>query len=148
MSRYLDLAGQRFGRLVVLHKVGKSSDGRIIWHCKCDCGNYKDVTSHLLRSGDAKSCGCLQRETRVINASRLDNKKHGMSHSRLYRIYHNMISRCYRKCTRGYENYGGRGISVCDEWLGENGFVNFMKWAVLNGYNDNLTIDILDSNGN
>lgn len=120
-----------------------------MWRCKCECGNYKDTISKSLKNGDVKSCGCLQKETRKENAKRLIKTtiKHGMSDSRLYGIYHNMVSRCYRECINGYENYGGRGIRVCDEWLGKDGFINFMNWAIENGYNDELTIDRSDSNG-
>ena len=59
-----------------------------------------------------------------------------------------MVSRCHRKSINGYERYGGRGIRVCDEWLGKEGFVNFMEWSLSNGYNEELTIDRIDSNGN
>ena len=149
MARIEDLTGQKFGRLTVLGKSDKKKyDNRTVWHCQCECGNYKDAISTSLKCGDVKSCGCLQKETRKEHALNLKKIKHGMADSRLYRIYNNMVSRCYRKSINGYENYGGRGIRVCDEWLGENGFVNFMDWALANGYSDELTIDRLDSNGN
>lgn len=149
MSKIVDLTGQRFGRLTVLEITNKKKYGKILWHCKCDCGNTKEATNSSLKCGDVKSCGCLQKDTRRINAKNIKTKtKHGMCEKRLYRIYHNMISRCYRKCTNGYENYGGRGIKVCEQWLGEKGFINFMNWSLSNGYNDELTIDRIDSNGN
>lgn len=74
--------------------------------------------------------------------------KHGLSYKRIYRIYTHMICRCYRKYESGYENYGGRGITVCDEWLGKDGVSNFNNWAIQNGYSDELTIDRIDVNGN
>lgn len=150
MNKMQDLTGQKFGRLTVLGKTENKKYGKILWDCQCECGNHKETISSCLRNGDVKSCGCLQRETRRNNALRLDKVrvKHGMSNSRLYRIYHNMVSRCYRKSINGYENYGGRGIRVCEEWLGKDGFVNFMEWALHNGYDDTLTIDRMDSNGN
>ena len=149
MRRNSDLSGQRFGRLTVLYKTDKTKYGKALWHCKCDCGNFKDTISTSLKNGDVKSCGCLQKEVRKENALHLDKVrlKHGMSDNRLYRIYNDMVSRCYRKSINGYENYGGRGIRVCDEWLGEDGFKNFMSWSFANGYNEELTIDRLDSNG-
>lgn len=76
------------------------------------------------------------------------NKKHGHSNSRLYRIYNNMKSRCYRKYAKEFENYGGRGIRVCNEWLGEDGFINFYNWAYSHGYSEELNIDRINNDGN
>jgi hypothetical protein len=76
------------------------------------------------------------------------NRKHGLSNTRLYRIYNNMKSRCYKIYAKEYNHYGGRGINMCDEWLGENGFINFYNWAINNGYTDELTIDRINNNGN
>lgn len=73
--------------------------------------------------------------------------KHGLSHTRIDNIYKAMKSRCYNKENNRYNSYGGRGIVVCDEWLGENGLVNFYNWAINNGYNNKLTIDRIDTNG-
>lgn len=73
-------------------------------------------------------------------------KTHGLSKTRLYRIWCCMKNRCYNKNNVGYHNYGGRGIRVCDEWLGENGFQNFYVWAIANGYTDELTLDRIDVN--
>lgn len=77
-----------------------------------------------------------------------NNNKHGMWKHRLYRIYNNMKSRCFNKNNTAYRNYGERGITVCDSWIGENGFVNFKEWAFENGYSDELTLDRIDNNGN
>lgn len=74
--------------------------------------------------------------------------KHGASGTRLYSIYTGMLKRCRQPSTNGYERYGGRGISVCDEWKGEHGFERFREWAVSHGYADNLTLDRIDTNGN
>lgn len=78
---------------------------------------------------------------------------HGLSKSRLYAVYCTMKSRCYKKYDKNYKNYGARGIKICKEWLGENGFLNFYKWAMENGYDENAprgkqTIDRIDVNGN
>lgn len=74
--------------------------------------------------------------------------RHGLSRTRLYRIYNNMKSRCYKSYAKEYEDYGGRGISICDEWLGRIGFINFYKCAMEHGYDDKLTIDRIDNDKN
>ncbi|WP_455945475.1 hypothetical protein [Eubacterium ramulus] len=150
MCKMVDLTGERFGRLTVISKGNKRLYGKPTWLCRCDCGRLKYAITQSLKNGDVKSCGCLQRETRRKNAINLNEVRihHGMSDSRIYRIYNNMISRCYRKSSNGYENYGDRGIRVCDEWLGKDGFKNFMEWSFANGYSDKLTIDRIDNNGN
>lgn len=76
------------------------------------------------------------------------NRKHGLSKTRIYRIYNNMKSRCYKEYSKSYKDYGGRGIKICDEWLGEDGFTNFYKWSIENGYKDFLTIDRIDNDKN
>lgn len=75
-------------------------------------------------------------------------EKHGLSHTRLHRIWHSMYCRCNYKSTNGYKNYGGRGITVCNEWIGIEGFVRFYNWAIENGYKDGLTLDRINLNGN
>ena len=77
-----------------------------------------------------------------------DKSFKGMTDTRLYHIYHAMKSRCYNAAFFHYKYYGGRGIKVCNEWLGNNGFRNFYNWAIRNGYDDSLTIDRIDFNGN
>lgn len=79
--------------------------------------------------------------------------KHGMCYSRLYRIYNNMKRRCLDCNNAAYKNYGGRGINICSEWLGKNGFINFSKWALESGYKEDVprgecTLDRIDVNGN
>lgn len=75
-------------------------------------------------------------------------EKHGLSHTRLHQIWHSMYCRCNYKSTNGYKNYGGRGITVCNEWIGIEGFVRFYNWAIENGYKDGLTLDRINVNGN
>lgn len=79
---------------------------------------------------------------------RKGNTKHGLSKTRLHRIWHSMYCRCYYKSTNGYKNYGGRGIKVCEEWKHIEGFINFYNWAMKNGYNEKLTLDRIDLDGN
>lgn len=125
------MKGKRFGNLLVL---GKSENKKYHYKCLCDCGNVLDVSKYKLRDKQIKSCGC----TKGI--------KHGKYHTRLYHIYYKMKTRCYNKHHISYKDYGGRGIKICNEWL--NDFMKFYNWAIANGYNDNLTIDRIDVNGN
>lgn len=143
--RIVDLTGQRFGRLTVIERA-ENHGRQTYWKCRCDCGNFKEVNGAKLKNGHTKSCGCLQTK-RIVksNIQRNPHKTHGMSDTRLYRIYKKMYRRCYRPQTKYYENYGGRGIEICQEWLGEHGFENFAKWALENGYADNLSIDRKDN---
>lgn len=142
MSKVHDLTGQRFGRLVVLEQAENSKDRKKQWRCRCDCGNEVVVRGYYLHSGLTKSCGCFHKErTKQVGKA---NAQHGLSHTRLYCIWNDMIRRCYNQKATRYSNYGGRGITVCDEW--KNDFMAFRDWAVANGYNDNLTIDRKDNN--
>lgn len=140
-----NLIGQRHGRLVC---IGKSTKGNNWWICVCDCGNQKEMIASRFKT--YKSCGCLERENRKNIGKR--TKTHGMTSSILYSKYCSMKARCYNPQYRYYHRYGGRGIKICDEWLGENGFLNFSKWAYDNGYNESLTgydqsIDRINNNG-
>lgn len=74
--------------------------------------------------------------------------RHGLYNTRIHKIWHSMYCRCYYKSTNGYKNYGGRGIKICDEWKHSQGFINFYNWAIENGYEENLTLDRIDVNGN
>ncbi len=144
MSKY-DLSGKRFGMLFVVDKayLRTSPNGKtdMLWHCKCDCGNEKDVLERSLIYAGTKSCGCLQKKH--IQELR---RRHGETGTRLYQAWENMRARCNRKSSREYENYGGRGIRVCDEW--QNNYESFRDWALDNGYSDNLTLDRKNVNGN
>lgn len=138
------MIGQKFGRLTVLEECKERKHGGKQYKCLCDCGNYVNVRKDMLKSGNTKSCGCLQRET----ASDMAKKKikHGKCNTRLYKIYYKIINRCYNKNMNRYSDWGGRGIVVCDEWL--NDFMNFYNWAINNGYQDNLSIDRVNNDGN
>lgn len=135
MARYIDLTGQRFGRLTVIEKVpSKNSNAR--WSCLCDCGKRVEVLGTTLRRGESKSCGCLRsdywREKKTV---------HGKSKERITIIWYGMISRC-----KHHTEYAGRGITVCPEWA--NNFDAFFRWSMENGYSENLSIDRIDNNGN
>lgn len=151
----IDLTGKRFGRLFVLglnHKTQKSviskRTGKTInrgyrqyYECICDCGKHSIVLEDNLKMGYTKSCGCIHSE--VIKER---NTKHGLSYSRINKIYRCMKQRCYNKKTPSYKYYGGRGITICDKW--KDNFTSFYNWAIKNGYKENLTIDRVDVNGN
>ena len=141
MANVKDLTGQRFGRLVATTQTGKNKWGNPMWLCKCDCGEERIVNCHNLLRGHSKSCGCLQRE-----ATSKANSTHGMRSTRLYRTWAHMRDRCYNPKDKRYDQYGGRGIKVCEEWC--NSFQAFYEWAMENGYSDDLTIDRIDVNGN
>ena len=114
MSEKKDLSGKTFGRWTAICVSGSDKRGELLWRCHCECGKESSITGGSLRSGNSISCGCFRRE----NPSQ---KKHGASvsgtpGSNLYCVWKAMISRCENKNTKSYQNYGGRGISVCDEW--------------------------------
>lgn len=104
-----DLTGQRFGRLIVISFSHKKDGGkRYFWNCLCDCGNTTIIRIDHLKSRHTQSCGCLLIEKIT---------KHGFSRSHIYRIWAGMIARCQNPKMNCYGHYGGRGISVCEEWL-------------------------------
>lgn len=127
-----DLTGQRYGILTVVSMAGHQGDA-ITWNCLCDCGKTSVVQGKNLQSGATRSCGC-------------QHVKHQKTGTRLYRIWNGMKSRCSNSTHPGYSHYGGRGITVCDEW--KNSSKAFFEWALANGYEDHLTIDRIDVNGN
>ncbi len=145
MPRFKDLTGQRFGRLTVIDiskKVQSGKRERYYWKCKCDCGNYHEVRTDSLISGNVQSCGCLHKEQAIVNVSL--HHSHKQSTSRLYGIWQKMKDRCLNENVPCYDRYGGRGITICDEW--KDDFEAFFKWAVDNGYSEDLTIDRKDNN--
>lgn len=132
-----DLTGKRFERLTVISRA-ENRNGQAAWNCICDCGKHTVVRSYQLTHGLIKSCGCY-----AADKTKDRSITHGESRTRLYSIWRSMIKHCYQKTSYGYDNYGGRGIRVCDVW--KNSYESFRDWAVLNGYNDNLTIDRIDN---
>nr|DAI30801.1 MAG TPA: PVL ORF-50-like family [Caudoviricetes sp.] len=143
MGVFIDLTGQRFGRLTVIKRVEnkqlKNGRQKVQWLCQCDCGNTKIVTSEQLKSGHTNSCGCICKE-------HPNRTTHGRCGTRLYQIWNSMKKRCMCVNDKSYKYYGDRGITVCDEWLHD--FQAFYDWAMANGYKDSLTIDRIDVSGN
>ena len=146
MPAFKDLSGKRYGRLTVIEPYGRNKHGKAMFLCKCDCGNDFITLGNGLQCGRTLSCGCLHLEKSIEKVKAL--AKHNMSHTRVYNIWHTMIQRCYYSKHKSYDSYGGRGITVCDEWRGEHGAENFIEWALSNGYRDDLTLDRIDPNGN
>ena len=143
MSKCKDLTGQKFGRLTVIG-LSERQSRKTYWICQCDCGNVSEHRSDGLLNGSIKSCGCYKKEVSAKNVSK--NHTHKQSGTRIYRIWQAMKNRCFDINDKRYARYGGRGITVCDEW--KNNFLMFYQWAIANGYNENLTIDRINNNGN
>lgn len=146
MSKKIEMIGKRFARLTVIAESGRTKNGIALWECKCDCGNTTIVRGTHLRVGSVQSCGCFNRE---VAKSRFVT--HGKTKTRLYQVWASMKDRCYNPKNAHFDRYGGRGISVCDEW--KNDFQAFHDWAMASGYNESAplgqcTIDRIDSNGN
>lgn len=142
-GRMIDLSGKRFGRLIVIEKDKSDCKKGLSWLCECDCGNRCIVWGIYLRNGDTKSCGCLHKDVVSKQMS-----THGLSKTRLYRIWSNIKTRCYNPNSDNYKYYGGKGIYMCDEW--KNNFLCFRDWAINNGWNEELskqdwTIDRIDN---
>lgn len=142
MSKLKDLTGQRFDRLTVLERAENSKQGRVSWRCRCMCGNVVTVLSTNLRTGHTRSCGCLVKDfdvrSHAIHAGAVNGGR-----TRLYSIWSGMKSRCYIPSHSSYPLYGGRGITICPEWL--NDFAAFRSWALSHGYADDLSIDRIDN---
>lgn len=139
----INLTGNKYGRLTVVEYTGTKMR-KALWKCICECGNTTYVRSHKLKDGNTRSCGCLRTEL-LLSYTPDRGKTHGESDTRLYRTWSAMKQRCFNPNLPIYKYYGGRGITVCDEW--KDDFVAFRDWALANGYDDTLTIDRIDNDG-
>jgi len=141
VSKFIDETGHRYGSWTCLKYVGKRK-----WLCKCDCGTEKVVYISALRRNDkckSTSCGCKKETFAFKNRDDIRCRK-------LYYVWNNIKCRCYCKTTPNYNWYGGKGITMCDEW--RNDFETFYNWAINNGYEyldderkNRLQIDRIDS---
>jgi len=137
-----DLTNLRFGKLKVIKEdFERCGNGDIKWECICDCGNIKSVRASNLKRGKTRSCGCLSKEIK-----RAGNRKHGLRHHPIYMVWKNMRSRCLHKNNPRYYCYGGRGITICDEWKDDP--TSFIKWAEKNGWRQGLQLDRTNNDGN
>lgn len=142
MRKYIDITGRKFGRLTSVSVVYKNKYNEEYWNCVCDCGNKVVVRKSHLLQGKIVSCKCFQKERRMQGISKIKC----LSKTRLYRIWQNMKNRCYYKKHPEAKYWGGKGIEVCKEW--KESFINFYEWAMQHGYQDHLSIDRIDSDGN
>ena len=133
--------GMNFGRLTAIRESGKDKHGHSLWLFQCECGTEKEISRYLAVSGKTRSCGCLNEERRKTGDNR---RTHGMNGTRLNRIWKAMRARC--NAPEGSKNHKWYGsVSVCAEW---SDFSVFCKWALANGYRDDLSIDRIDPYGN
>lgn len=113
----IEMIGKKFNMLLVLKELGRCKNSRMLYLCKCDCGNKVKVYGVALRTSGTKSCGCLRK----------GNGTHLMRYTSEYNIWRHMKGRCLNPKNKRYPLYGGRGISVCDKWLKFEGFYEDMK---------------------
>jgi len=138
-----DEVGNHYGRLTVIKRAENNKHNAARWLCRCICGKETIVDGQALRAGNTKSCGCLNEEVREATC-RKRSLTHGMTGSRLYYLWTHMKQRTQNPKNSKYKYYGGRGITLCEEW---QKFEPFRDWSMQNGYNDNLTIDRINNDG-
>lgn len=132
------IPGDKYGMLTC---IGKDPSRKRRYFFKCECGNVKSILGYEVKKGNTVSCGCRRKWLLQGNVHRT----HGDCYTRLYGTWQNMRRRCETPSATFYRDYGGRGITICDEWLD---YQAFKEWALNNGYRDDLTIDRIDVNGN
>lgn len=115
MKTPIDITGQKFGRLTVMVYTHSNKDKKACFDCQCECGNIANVSGKSLRNGNTKSCGCLRNER--IKALNTTHGACSVGKTKMYFIWRAMICRCTNPKNKNFHQYGGRGITVCDEWL-------------------------------
>lgn len=141
---YLNIAGMKWGLLTAV-SYSYTHQSNAIWNWKCDCGNTTTAAAHSVKRGGTQSCGCHRRQ--VSSTFHVTHGQAGQGkQTRLYRIWAAMKRRCDLATVESYPRYGGRGISVCKEW--SDSFEIFEAWAMVSGYEDWLTIDRENNDGN
>lgn len=139
MSKEKDITGQKFNRLTAIKRDGNDSSGCTAWIFQCDCGRYHKARKKAVTSGQIRSCG------KCITHKPPNTQTHGMSNTRLYQVWHGMKQRCNPKDINHKSRYSSRGIKVCEDWA--NSFEKFYQWALMNGYQEGLTIDRINNDG-
>jgi len=127
----------KYNMLTFIENAGVDKHQKRLWKMRCDCGNEKIVSANYVKCGKVKSCGCLRKQG--------NGRKHGKRHHPLYSTWCNLKARCFNKNHPAYKNYGGRGITVCSEWV--NSFEQFLK-DVGEKPTKQSTLDRIDNNGN
>ena len=128
MQNLIKVEGERYGMFTVIKYIG-SKKGHTVVLAICNCGNEKEIRLDSIKSGLTKSCGCINHQHTI----------HKLSKHPLYKLYYSIRLRCYSINSKSYKDYGGRGVTVCEEWL--NDFVSFYNWAISNGWKKGLQID-------
>lgn len=134
MSAKIDLTGNSYKYLTVIEQAGVDKYRNSLWRCRCVCGGEKIVSALRLKTRPSVSCGCQWGM----------KPRHGEIKTRLYNVWNGMRSRCNTPTAEHYDRYGGRGIKVCPEW---DSYEAFRDWAHANGYDDSLTLDRRDNDG-
>lgn len=133
-----DITGEKFNSLTAIEFSYRDEKHRHYWKFKCECENEIILRKSSVTSGNTRMCKECSIKSKALKAT-----THGLSKTRLYREWANMISRCENSLSTAYNRYGAVGISVCEEW---HEFECFNDWSLNNGYNDNLTIDRISNN--
>lgn len=141
--KLVDITGEKFGRLTVIKRNGvhkfPSGQTRPIWLCRCDCGKEINVLARNLITGNTTSCGCVAIELRTV---------HDKWGTKVYKVWDNMKSRCTNPKSTGFENWGGRGIKVCDEWVHSfDAFYDYVSKLPHFG-ESGRSLDRIDNDGN
>jgi hypothetical protein len=137
---FIDLTKRTFGQLLVMKRAPNDASGNTCWECQCSCGNIVTIVTYSLKNGNTKSCGCLRNK---ITGNKF--RTHGMTGTSEHNIWRNMLTRCTNPDTPAFKNYGGRGITICDEW--KNDFMAFYNYIGPRPY-PNYTVDRIDNDGN
>ena len=136
MGKLVNLIGKYFGSLKVTER-STNQNGNARWICECECGNSVVIIGTSLINGHTISCGCSKAKRCF---------KHGMVKHRFYTTWKGMVGRCYNPNATGYKNYGGCGISVCEEWRDDP--VVFCAWCDKQEFAEGWQLDRKDNNGN
>ena len=142
-----DVTGKKFNMLTALSFSHKDSHRKTYWDFQCDCGKIKTLRLDCVKNGSIKSCGCFKNQNLNREGSKPMYEDIGpLDSCNLYSRWKGMKRRCYDRNFSQYKDYGGRGITICDEWL--YNFRTFYDWAMSHGYSPELQIDRIDNDGN
>jgi hypothetical protein len=138
MPKIIDHTGEKFNRLLVLKLTGKRGNGRLCL-VRCDCGAEKEIVQSMLthKTKPIRSCGCLAKDNHY--------RVHERSQHKFFHIWNGIVGRCYRESQKSYKDYGGRGITLCDEW--KHNSSAFIDWLEKNGYRKGYQLDRIDNDG-